>query len=47
MFNKVNGTTAIYDIMTRQRYIVWKLKDFQEKEREEFAKKRTKYLIYR
>jgi len=45
MFNKVNGTTEIYNIMTSKDYIVWALRSFQEKERQQFSKLRLKYLI--
>jgi uncharacterized protein YbbC (DUF1343 family) len=45
MFNKVNGTQEIYQIMTEENNIVWKLRSFQEKERSDFANLRKKYLI--
>ncbi len=45
MFCKVNGTEEIYKLMTEERYIVWKLRSFQEKEREKFIETREKYLL--
>lgn len=45
MFCKVNGTDKIYNIVSKEKNIVWKLRSFQEKEREEFAQLRKKYLM--
>lgn len=45
MFCKVNGTDKIYQIISEEKNIVWKLRSFHEKEREEFAILRKKYLI--
>lgn len=45
MFSKVNGTDKIYKIISEEKNIVWKLRSFQEKEKEEFSKSRKKYLI--
>jgi len=45
MFCKVNGTEKIYQIIHDEKNIVWKLRSFQEKEREDFAIQRKKYLI--
>lgn len=45
MFHKVNGTKKIYQIIANQPYIVWPLREFQEKERKLFRKKRNRYLI--
>ncbi len=45
MFCKVNGTEKIYRIMSEEKNIVWKLRSFQEKEREVFGNLRKKYLI--
>ena len=44
MFSKVNGTDKIYLIVSEEKNIVWKLRSFHEKEREEFAELRKKYL---
>lgn len=45
MFAKVNGTDAIYQLMSSKPYIVWDLKTLQDKERAEFLPKRNQYLI--
>ncbi len=45
MFHKVNGTKAIYNIMTGKGHIVWALRSFHQKERDLFKKRRQKYLI--
>jgi uncharacterized protein YbbC (DUF1343 family) len=45
MFSKVNGTDKIYTIIADEKNIVWKLRSFHEKERENFTNLRKKYLI--
>lgn len=45
MFCKVNGTEEVYQILSGQESIVWKLKAIHQKEREAFAQKRLKYLL--
>jgi uncharacterized protein YbbC (DUF1343 family) len=45
MFSKVNGSKEIYKIMTELNNIVWKLREFHEKERADFSTLRKKYLI--
>ncbi len=45
MFNKLNGTEKILEIITEQKFFVWKLRDYFRKEREEFLLRRKKYLI--
>lgn len=45
MFCKVNGTEKIYKMISEEKNIVWKLRSFQEKEREVFSILRKKYLI--
>jgi uncharacterized protein YbbC (DUF1343 family) len=42
---KVNGTEEVYRILTETKNIVWKLRAFHQKEREEFMARRAKYLI--
>lgn len=42
---KVNGTEEVFRLITEEKNIVWKLKDFHKKEREEFLSLRKKYLI--
>ncbi len=44
MFCKVNGTDEAYKLITEGKHIVYKLKAIHEKEREDFLKKRKKYL---
>lgn len=45
LFHKVNGTKEIYQIISKEPYIVWTLRAYQQKEREQFRKKRNQYLI--
>jgi len=45
MFYKLNGTEEVYRIVKEDKHIVWKLKEFQQKERESFLRLRKKYLI--
>lgn len=45
MFNKVNGTAEIFRLLKEEKYVVWKLKEFQEGQRSAFLNKRKKYLI--
>lgn len=45
MIHKVNGTEAIYQILKDEKYVTWKLREFNHMERSAFAKKREKYLI--
>ena len=46
MFHKVNGTKKIFNIIANDTYIVWKLKQFDEKPRKKWKKKRKPYLLY-
>lgn len=45
MFAKVNGTDKIYQMMNEKKFIAWKLRDFDSKERKDFLAIRKKYLI--
>jgi uncharacterized protein YbbC (DUF1343 family) len=45
MFNKVNGTAEVYRIIKEEKYLIWKLKELNKKERENFLVKRRPYLI--
>ena len=45
-FCKVNGNEDMLKIITNDKYIAWKLIDFDKGERQEFFKKRKKYLLY-
>lgn len=44
MFGKVNGTDAIFNLLKEEKYVIWKLRGFHQKERKLFMKKRAKYL---
>lgn len=46
MFCKVNGTEEVYRIIKEDKYIIWKLRELHQKEREAFLVKRKKYLMY-
>ncbi|MBI3508906.1 MAG: DUF1343 domain-containing protein [Chlamydiia bacterium] len=45
LFCKANGTDAIYEILTKERFPAWKLIEFQKEERAQFLLKRKKYLL--
>ncbi|MBS4167883.1 DUF1343 domain-containing protein [Parachlamydia sp. AcF125] len=45
IFNKVNGTEEVLKILHQEQYATWKLLSLHQKEREQFEKKRVKYLI--
>lgn len=45
MFCKVNGTEEIFKILANDKYVVWKLRAFHERERSQFLEKRKKYLL--
>lgn len=46
LFCKANGTEQIFNILTQEKYAVWKLLEFHRAERTAFLEKRKKYLIY-
>ena len=46
MFCQVNGNSEILDCLLKEKYIAWKLIQFQEEERNLFLEKRKKYLLY-
>ncbi len=46
MFNKVNGTDEVLNILLQKKHIVWPLRELHSQEREEFKNRRSKYLIY-
>jgi uncharacterized protein YbbC (DUF1343 family) len=46
LFSKANGTDAIYEILSQDKYPAWKLIQFQKEERGQFLDKRRKYLLY-
>lgn len=45
LFNKVNGTDEVYNILIKEDYPAWKLIELIERQRKEFLQKREKYLL--
>lgn len=45
VFNKLNGSEEILNIVSKEKYIIWKLRDLCENAREEFLPIRKKYLL--
>jgi len=45
-FMKISGTPKIFHILNSEKYVVWKLINFQSAERNAFMEKREKYLLY-
>lgn len=45
MFNKVNGTQEVLEILLHKEHIIWPLRELHAKERETYRKIRKKYLI--
>ena len=45
LFNKINGTDEIYNILVKEEYPAWKLIEFIDAQRKDFLPKREKYLI--
>jgi uncharacterized protein YbbC (DUF1343 family) len=46
LFCKANGTEAIFQMLTTEKYPAWKMIDWQKAEREAFLETRKKYLLY-
>jgi uncharacterized protein YbbC (DUF1343 family) len=46
LFSLANGTDQIFSILSNEKYIAWKLIEFQKEERQEFLEIRKKYLLY-
>lgn len=46
MFNKVNGTEQILQIIQQHQYIIWRLRSFHKEERSHYLAKRKPYLLY-
>jgi uncharacterized protein YbbC (DUF1343 family) len=46
LFCKANGTDAIYEILTKEKFPAWKMIEYDKAEREVFLEKRQKYLLY-
>lgn len=45
VFNKLNGSEEVLDILSKEKYIIWKLRTLCDKGRSEFLPIRKKYLI--
>jgi uncharacterized protein YbbC (DUF1343 family) len=45
-FCKACGNEAMLDVLIKEKYIAWKLIQFEKTERELFLEKRKKYLLY-
>lgn len=45
LFNKANGTDAIYDILVKEKFPAWKLIQFDKAARDAFLEIRQKYLL--
>lgn len=46
LFCKANGTTAILDILLKEKYAGWKMISVDKEERQAFLEKRQRYLLY-
>ena len=46
LFCKANGTSAILDLLLREKYAGWKMVAVDKEERNAFLDKRKKYLLY-
>ncbi len=45
-FSQVNGNDEIYSLLLSEKYIAWKLIEYDEDKRQAFLEKRKKYLLY-
>ena len=45
-FNQALGNRSMMELIHREKFVAWKLINFQKGEREQFLKKRQKYLLY-
>jgi uncharacterized protein YbbC (DUF1343 family) len=46
LFANVNGTTAIFDLLLKEKYAGWKMASIDQNERAAFLEKREGYLLY-
>ncbi len=46
LFCKANGNEEMFTLLSKEKYIAWKLISFQKEEREQFRQTRQKYLLY-
>ena len=45
IFDEINGTEKVYEIMSNEKYIAWSLRSLDEEKRKQFMGTREKYLI--
>lgn len=45
-FCKVNGTSVVFDMINKEKYVAWKLIEYDSAKRAGFLEKRKKYLLY-
>lgn len=46
VFNKLNGSETVLNILNQEKFIIWKLRDLCSEARATFLPKRAKYLLY-
>ena len=46
LFCKANGNEEMLALLSKEKYVAWKLISFQKEEREQFRQTRQKYLLY-
>jgi uncharacterized protein YbbC (DUF1343 family) len=46
LFNQAMGNESMMQLLLNEKYIAWKLVDFQKTDRELFLKRRANYLLY-
>jgi uncharacterized protein YbbC (DUF1343 family) len=46
MFCKVNGNDEMFTLLQNEKFVAWKLIQFDEDQRKEFLNTRQKYLMY-
>lgn len=47
VFAKINGNEEFFQWLREEKYVAWKLMQYQKDERKEFLAKREKYLLYK
>lgn len=47
LFCKANGNEEMFSLLSKEKYLAWKLISFQKEEREQFRQTRQKYLLYK
>ena len=46
LFYKVSGSDHIFKLLLQEKFVSWKLLNYQKEERETFQRKRERYLLY-